>query len=256
MCVRSVTTNSPPPPTHITRHTITHTRNTHTHTHTAHAHHCTLTFTNHNIFLITRTYNVWAWLVAIATSLRMTYVCMAMAKELRFAPSFSSYRNYEAEAHELVQKLIRAALERIAAEQSQQKPVQSSEPISWPLGKDFTTEIGLEAIDKFVKVNSRRPFYHRLPKADTLTDGLLASSTSPLMVSAQQRYIWYRSLTLHASFLIRVGWWEAIGSTALTSWNKKIISTYMPLNGVSLRGGNQCPEQLLQFIFTFSGIVR
>ena len=80
-----------------------------------------------------------------------------MAKELRFAPSFSSYRDYQAEAHELVQKLIRAALERIAAEQLQQKADQSSEPTSWPMGKDFTTEKGLEAIDKFVKVISRRP---------------------------------------------------------------------------------------------------
>ena len=78
-----------------------------------------------------------------------------MAKELRFAPSFSSYRDYRAEAHELVQKLIRTSLEKIAAEQSQREEAdQSSELISWPLGKDFTTEKGLEAIDKFVKVSS------------------------------------------------------------------------------------------------------
>ena len=77
-----------------------------------------------------------------------------MAKEIRFAPSFvSSYRDYEAEAHEIVKKLIRASLERIAAEQSQQNAEQST--TEWPLGKDFTTESGLEAIDKFVKVNSR-----------------------------------------------------------------------------------------------------
>ena len=76
-----------------------------------------------------------------------------MAKEIRFAPSFvSSYRDYQAEAHELVKKLIRASLEKIAAEQSQQKADQPNERISWPLGKEFTTEKGLEAIDKFVKV--------------------------------------------------------------------------------------------------------
>lgn len=83
------------------------------------------------------------------------YCCVAlqkMAKEIRFAPSFvSSYRDYEAEAHELVQKLIRSSLEKIAAEQAQQKADQST--TYWPLGKDFTTEKGLEAIDKFVKVN-------------------------------------------------------------------------------------------------------
>ena len=74
-----------------------------------------------------------------------------MAKEIRFAPSFvSSYRDYEAEAHELVKKLIRSSLEKIAAEQAQQ---ESTELMSWPLGKDFTIEKGLEAIDKFVKVN-------------------------------------------------------------------------------------------------------
>lgn len=77
-----------------------------------------------------------------------------MAKEIRFAPSFvSSYRDYEAEAHELVKKLIRSSLERIAAEQAQQEADQSTELMSWPLGKDFTIEKGLEAIDKFVKVN-------------------------------------------------------------------------------------------------------
>ncbi len=75
-----------------------------------------------------------------------------MAKEIRFAPSFvSSYRDYEAEAHELVKKLIRASLEKIAAEQAQQKEDQST-VMNWPLGKDFTVEKGLEAIDKFVKV--------------------------------------------------------------------------------------------------------
>lgn len=74
-----------------------------------------------------------------------------MAKEIRFAPSFvSSYRDYEAEAHELVKKLIRSSLERIAAEQAQQ---EADQLMSWPLGKDFTIEKGLEAIDKFVKVN-------------------------------------------------------------------------------------------------------
>jgi hypothetical protein len=29
--------------------------------------------------------------------------------------------------------------------------------MNWPLGKDFSVEKGLEAIDKFVKVNLRRP---------------------------------------------------------------------------------------------------
>lgn len=88
-----------------------------------------------------------------------------MASELTGVSSVSSYRDYQAEAHELVKNLIRAALEKLAAEQSQQqadKPdieqssvdVGTPKPVLiWPSGKDFTIEKGLEAIDKFVKVN-------------------------------------------------------------------------------------------------------
>ena len=86
--------------------------------------------------------------MSIATSSRNH----KMAKELTFAPTFSSYRDYQAEAHELVKKLIRASLERIAAEQDANRSKGECEAITWPLGKDFTTEEGLEAINKFVKV--------------------------------------------------------------------------------------------------------
>ena len=84
-----------------------------------------------------------------------------MASELNLAPTLSSYRDYRAEAHELVKNLIRSSLEKIAAEQEAQRAADESatncggsikEPMNWPLGKDFTVEKGLEAIDKFVKV--------------------------------------------------------------------------------------------------------
>lgn len=83
-----------------------------------------------------------------------------MASELNLAPTLSSYRDYRAEAHELVKNLIRSSLEKIAAEEAQRAADAESansggsikEPINWPLGKDFTVENGLEAIDKFVKV--------------------------------------------------------------------------------------------------------
>ena len=81
-----------------------------------------------------------------------------MTDELNLAPSFSSYRDYQAEAHELVKNLIRSSLEKIAAEQVAQRTTDDSadgdtkELVRWPLGADFTVEKGLEAIDKFVKV--------------------------------------------------------------------------------------------------------
>ena len=80
-----------------------------------------------------------------------------MASELNLAPTLSSYRDYRAEAHELVKNLIRSSLEKIAAEEAQRAADAESansggSTINWPLGKDFTVENGLEAIDKFVKV--------------------------------------------------------------------------------------------------------
>lgn len=76
-----------------------------------------------------------------------------MASELNLA--LSSYRDYRAEAHELVKNLIRSSLEKIAAEEAQRAADESANSvgsINWPLGKDFTVEKGLVAIDKFVKV--------------------------------------------------------------------------------------------------------
>ena len=82
-----------------------------------------------------------------------------MADELNLAPTLSSYRDYQAEAHELVKNLIRSSLEKIASEQAQRttKDLVNSRTgtkvcVDWPLGGDFTIENGLEAIDKFVKV--------------------------------------------------------------------------------------------------------
>ena len=79
-----------------------------------------------------------------------------MADDVTVAPSLSSYRDYQAEAHELVTRLIRSSLEKIAAEQSQRLLADESakEPVNWPSGKEVTVEKGLEAIDQFVKVGT------------------------------------------------------------------------------------------------------
>lgn len=80
-----------------------------------------------------------------------------MAEELNLAPS--SYRDYQAEAHELVKKLIRSSLERIAEEAKRELEVDDGskeELVNWPLGAEFTVEKGLVAIDRFVKVTLLR----------------------------------------------------------------------------------------------------
>ena len=82
---------------------------------------------------------------------------MADDLAVALAPMVSSYRDYQAEAHELVSRLIRSSLEKIAAEQAQRLAEEvadgdSEKAVQWPSGKDFTVEKGLEAIDAFVKV--------------------------------------------------------------------------------------------------------
>ena len=74
--------------------------------------------------------------------------------------SSSSYRNYEEEARELVQRIITQALIGIQAElelEARNKllevlPDVQTPPLDWPTGENFTVLKGEEAIDRLVKV--------------------------------------------------------------------------------------------------------
>ena len=78
--------------------------------------------------------------------------CYAMA-------STSSYRDYEVEAHELVERLLHSSVEKLYREQSNQTVADqlsaqqtARKDVVWPKGNVFTVDKGLEAIQDLVKV--------------------------------------------------------------------------------------------------------
>ena len=67
----------------------------------------------------------------------------------------SSYRDYEEEAHKLIERLLQSSVERLCREQSNEaanKQSSTQARVEWPKGKSFTVETGLEAIEQLVKV--------------------------------------------------------------------------------------------------------
>lgn len=72
----------------------------------------------------------------------------------------SSYRDYEVEAHELVERLLHTSVEKLYREQSNQTITDqpstqtASQKVDWPKGNAFTVDKGLEAIEDLVKVTS------------------------------------------------------------------------------------------------------
>lgn len=66
--------------------------------------------------------------------------------------SMSSYRNYQEEAHELVQRLLRSSLERLRKEQEEAWP-------KWPTGGEFTVERGEQALGQFIEVLRNANYY-------------------------------------------------------------------------------------------------
>ena len=64
----------------------------------------------------------------------------------------SSYRDYEAEAMELVKGVIQNAVNIVKSELREQQ--LSEHPIDWPCGRDFTVDKGKEAIQQLIKVKN------------------------------------------------------------------------------------------------------
>ena len=62
----------------------------------------------------------------------------------------SSYRNYEEEARGLVQQLLSTSLERVRQELGEREEPGEE----WPVGRDFTVEKGLNAVERLVEVTS------------------------------------------------------------------------------------------------------
>lgn len=58
----------------------------------------------------------------------------------------SSYREYEAEAKDMVEKLLTSTLERVKKEKKEKK-----DPV-WPLVSQYSKETAEESIKKFVQV--------------------------------------------------------------------------------------------------------
>ncbi len=63
----------------------------------------------------------------------------------------ASYRNYESEAHELIQRILQSSIGTILQEGSNNVR-ESEDTIEWPKGEGFTVEKGTTAIETFVKV--------------------------------------------------------------------------------------------------------
>ncbi len=63
----------------------------------------------------------------------------------------SNYRDYESEAHELIQHVLHLSVER-TRQKTVKDVVKGVQKVEWPRGGEFTVEKGLEAIEKFVEV--------------------------------------------------------------------------------------------------------
>ncbi len=61
----------------------------------------------------------------------------------------SSYREYEKEAHDLVQVILSSSLDRF---QQEQEEARTEERREWPTGANLTPETGLRAIEGYIKV--------------------------------------------------------------------------------------------------------
>lgn len=67
--------------------------------------------------------------------------------------TMDGYRNYEREAHELVQVVISSSLERLQREQEEEAADRQEGCIcTWPKGAELTPEAGLNAIQEYAKV--------------------------------------------------------------------------------------------------------
>ncbi|XP_064393780.1 A-kinase anchor protein 14-like [Halichondria panicea] len=62
----------------------------------------------------------------------------------------SNYRDYESEAHELIQHVLHLSVER-TRQKTVKDVVKGVQKVEWPRGGEFTVEKGLEAIEKFVE---------------------------------------------------------------------------------------------------------
>lgn len=63
----------------------------------------------------------------------------------------SNYRDYESEAHELVQRVLLSSIEAIVQE-SFSNVKESEDTVEWPKGEGFTVEKGTAAVKQLVKV--------------------------------------------------------------------------------------------------------
>ncbi len=65
----------------------------------------------------------------------------------------STYRNYEREAHELVQVVLSNSLEQLQREQAEARGT-TGESCEWPAGTSIAPEAGLKAIQDYVRVRA------------------------------------------------------------------------------------------------------
>ncbi len=63
----------------------------------------------------------------------------------------SNYRDYESEAHALVQSVLTSTIEKILQESSSNVK-ENKCAVEWPKGEGFTVEKGTAAIEQLVKV--------------------------------------------------------------------------------------------------------